>query len=619
VGYAASSAADDAEEQDWLDNTTALPVPAGKRASKGSKTATGRAAPEKAKRSRKSRDVDVYVPEVPLPAPAAPAGGAARKVVAKASKAAAPAVTTASAGAAKVKARASHPPPPTEEVSDDGDTWMANNRSSAGSSKGAPAANLFATNPKSKAGTSSTAGSASAAPARPGVEIELLDSSDEDRHLPDLARQRRLQQQSSKTAAPAVAAAGGRRFQVPYKETRPPSPTFEDISSGESVGGSAGRSRAQLKQSASAEDIFDIESSESSDHAPARSRAAPASSGKSRRSVIALDDSTTASESEHSSAPTLPSMKDMRPPSGAAGQSAPPQPACLLSKRQQTALKKWLEDYRKRWVSYWNYLSNSMVTEVVQKVPVTMEELALIQGMGATKARLNGEGILATIYAFLDKEDLLHLFPKASPPTLAECPTWRDPGSAEAEEIRQSAETDTAAAATRRASYSQTQAANSFSYTYQDSSPPPAQLHGSGKKPAAVADPSAPSAAFGYSTHSGWNSHPAPVPAATHHGAGGELPPNPFAYQSLAQKRPLPATMALVSGALGQQSAFGARINAPPQQLQFTANRPPASALPAVAPGGGDAFMDPVKSKRPRGSYGSPVKDNDFDPSDYLA
>jgi hypothetical protein len=472
---------------------------------------------------------------------------------------------------------------------------------------------MFAANPRSKARTSSTTGSAHAVPARSGVEIELLDSTDEDRHLSDLARQRRLQQQGGKAVVAVAAALGSRRFQVPYKETRPPSPTFEDISSGESVGG-PGRKRALHKQSASAEDIFDIESSGSSDHAPVRNRAAPASSSKSRRSVIALDDSTTASESEHSSAPTLPSVKDMRPPSGSTGLSAPPQPVCLLSKRQQAALKKWLEDYRKRWVSYWNYLSNSMVTEVVQKVPVTMEELALIQGMGATKARLNGEGILATIYAFLDKEDLLHLFPKASPPTLAECPTWLDPGSAEAEEIRQSAETDTAAAATRRTSYSQTQAANTFSYTHQDSSPPPAPLHGSGKKPAGGADQPVSSGAFGYSIASGWISHPAPAPVVTHHGVSGELPPNPFAYQTLAQKRPLSTTAtAAASGALGQSGAFGARVNnAPPPQLQFNASRPP---VPAVVLGAGDA----VQSKRPRGSYGSPLKDNDFDPTDYLA
>jgi hypothetical protein len=452
--------------------------------------------------------------------------------------------------------------------------------------------------------------------------------------LPDLARQRSLQQQGSRTAA-AATAQGGRRFQVPYKETRPPSPSFEDISSGESVSG-AGRSRAQVKPSASTEEIFDVESSDNSERLPVRSRAVPSSSGKSRRSVIALDDSTTASESEHSSAPTLPSMKDMRPPSGSAGQSAPPQPACLLSKRQQAAFKKWLEDYRKRWVSYWNYLSNSMVTEVVQKVPVTMEELALIQGMGATKARLNGEGILATIYAFLDKEDLLHLFPKASPPTLAECPTWRDPGSAEAEEIRQNADADNAAAANRRASYSQTQAANTFSYTYQDSSPPP-QLHGSGKKSiggdnqmlTVGAEIAAPAAA------TAWNFNPAPsayadrpVAAAQAVPPGG-IPPNPFA-PSLAQKRPLSAAgpgsgapygMNPLGAAAVQHSSFGARVNAPPQQLQMSANRPPVPvslhATPAGAGSGG--YADQVQAKKARASYESTVQDNDFDPSDYLA
>ena len=39
--------------------------------------------------------------------------------------------------------------------------------------------------------------------------------------------------------------------------------------------------------------------------------------------------------------------------------------------------------------------------------------------------------ILATVYAFLERHGLLHLFPAASAPTIPECPSWRDPLSDE--------------------------------------------------------------------------------------------------------------------------------------------------------------------------------------------
>jgi hypothetical protein len=114
-----------------------------------------------------------------------------------------------------------------------------------------------------------------------------------------------------------------------------------------------------------------------------------------------------------------------------------PAPKSILSRRQQQALGERLAAYRKRWVTYWNYLSHAMVKDIVVRVPVTIDQLALTPGMGATKLRLIGEGVLAVIYAFLEHEDLLHLFPHALPPTLAECPTWRDPCSEMAARIRE--------------------------------------------------------------------------------------------------------------------------------------------------------------------------------------
>ena len=126
-----------------------------------------------------------------------------------------------------------------------------------------------------------------------------------------------------------------------------------------------------------------------------------------------------------------------------------------------------------------------MITDIVRTVPTTMDELASVPGIGASKARLNGDGILCTIYAFLEHNDLLHLFPNATYPTLPECPTWRDPFSEEADIIR-SFEQDTAnrnnnaiVNENRRFSYSQTQpsAYNNSTTSYIDESPEKAEHH----------------------------------------------------------------------------------------------------------------------------------------------
>lgn len=108
----------------------------------------------------------------------------------------------------------------------------------------------------------------------------------------------------------------------------------------------------------------------------------------------------------------------------------------LLSVKQKALFTLWLEDYRKKWSNYWNYLDGKAINGIVEKVPLTIDELASIAGIGASKARNHGEGILATIYAFLEFNDLLHLFPNAQPPKIPECPTWRNPSSEEAKAIR---------------------------------------------------------------------------------------------------------------------------------------------------------------------------------------
>jgi hypothetical protein len=60
-------------------------------------------------------------------------------------------------------------------------------------------------------------------------------------------------------------------------------------------------------------------------------------------------------------------------------------------------------------------------------------------GVGPQKAKNIGEELFATIYAFLEQADLLHLFPYAEnhPPSIAESAIWRNPQSEEAREERE--------------------------------------------------------------------------------------------------------------------------------------------------------------------------------------
>jgi superfamily II DNA helicase RecQ len=115
-----------------------------------------------------------------------------------------------------------------------------------------------------------------------------------------------------------------------------------------------------------------------------------------------------------------------------------PSISSLLSKKQKTTFRTWLESFRRKWVNYWNYLNNACIDEIVERVPLTMKELASISGIGESKAHKHGDSILATIHAFLEANDLLHLFPHATPPTIPDCPTWKDPLSSEAEAVRKS-------------------------------------------------------------------------------------------------------------------------------------------------------------------------------------
>lgn len=159
----------------------------------------------------------------------------------------------------------------------------------------------------------------------------------------------------------------------------------------------------------------------------------------------------------------------------------------LLSKRQKKDLQLWLEEYRKRWTTYWHHMDNGTVQHIINSLPVTIEQLSAVPGQGnyvfificvithhvfigvtgEAKARKNGLHILATIYAFLQSQDILHLFPEATEPSIEECPTWRDPFSEAAKEKRAA---DGESVTRTNKGFHQTQAKQEHSYGSQAAS-----------------------------------------------------------------------------------------------------------------------------------------------------
>ena len=129
--------------------------------------------------------------------------------------------------------------------------------------------------------------------------------------------------------------------------------------------------------------------------------------------------------------------------------TAPPLPAntngevnkthtVCLTRGQRSEFHNWLVEYRKRWPMYWNYMDNAVVTTIIRDIPMTKEELGRIPKVGQTKAQRYGDHILATVWAFLSSHNLLEHFPSALQvrPSIPDCPTWLDPVSEAADEIR---------------------------------------------------------------------------------------------------------------------------------------------------------------------------------------
>lgn len=68
---------------------------------------------------------------------------------------------------------------------------------------------------------------------------------------------------------------------------------------------------------------------------------------------------------------------------------------------------------------------NDAVEKIVHIIPTTMDDLKAMAGQN--KAKNLGEELLATIYSFLQRIQMIHLFPNIKKPTIPEAMIWTDP------------------------------------------------------------------------------------------------------------------------------------------------------------------------------------------------
>jgi hypothetical protein len=97
-----------------------------------------------------------------------------------------------------------------------------------------------------------------------------------------------------------------------------------------------------------------------------------------------------------------------------------------------------LRFYRKRWQNYYNYLNDEVLQEIVNKVPINEKELKKIEGLDLGNLddqvrRLSDinyyNPLLATIYSFLEKNDLLNHYPNCILPKIPNDEIWKNPES----------------------------------------------------------------------------------------------------------------------------------------------------------------------------------------------
>ena len=109
---------------------------------------------------------------------------------------------------------------------------------------------------------------------------------------------------------------------------------------------------------------------------------------------------------------------------------------------QQDIFAKWLNAYRKRYDSYWNHLDGNQIEFITKtRIPASLQELAEIPGYGESKAKIDGPELLATIYAFCQKYNLIETTNEALkqqvmklriPDGVKPSVLWQDPESPEA-------------------------------------------------------------------------------------------------------------------------------------------------------------------------------------------
>ena len=101
----------------------------------------------------------------------------------------------------------------------------------------------------------------------------------------------------------------------------------------------------------------------------------------------------------------------------------------LLSSKQKLSFIAWLEAYRRRFAESQSSLEfgAETINKIVKGVPLSVRDLVAVSGMKEADGSTYGEHTVATIYAFLESKDLLHLFPHAQPPQIAESMDWKNP------------------------------------------------------------------------------------------------------------------------------------------------------------------------------------------------
>lgn len=99
----------------------------------------------------------------------------------------------------------------------------------------------------------------------------------------------------------------------------------------------------------------------------------------------------------------------------------------LLSSKQKLAFTAWLEAYRRRFSESSLDFGAETINRIVKAIPLSVEDLVAVAGMKEEDGSIYGEHAVATIYAFLENKDLLHLFPHAQPPLIADSMDWKNP------------------------------------------------------------------------------------------------------------------------------------------------------------------------------------------------